>query len=117
MRVITLFSSSHCWLSSPCLDFNSSSSLSSLSRRSLEALSVSFANDSFCISSFSTARSTSSSAVGFDVISIFSFAAASSTKSMAAHTHPWTNRTRKATVNSHESTLASLSDFVQREHT
>uniref|UniRef100_A0A7C9D0X3 Uncharacterized protein n=1 Tax=Opuntia streptacantha TaxID=393608 RepID=A0A7C9D0X3_OPUST len=77
------FSRSHCSFSSFCFCFNSFKSLSNLLSLSLDALSVSFFKDNFSISNFSTALSISSSSVGLEVISIFSFAAASSTRSMA----------------------------------
>ncbi|GAB1542484.1 hypothetical protein NUACC21_51580 [Scytonema sp. NUACC21] len=56
---------------------------SNLSKRSLEATSLSFCSDSFSISNCRILRSISSSSSGLEVISIFSLAAASSTKSMA----------------------------------
>lgn len=87
MRVITDFSCSHCSVSSACFSLRRDSSESSRLNLSLEALSVSFVRERRSISSFSTERSISSSAVGFDVISIFNFAAASSTKSIAVQKH------------------------------
>eukprot|EP01018_Ginkgo_biloba_P006975 Gb_21719 [translate_table: standard] len=83
MRVMRVFSNSHSAVSSLCFCFSTSKSASSLLSRSFDALSVSFFKDNRSISNFNTALSTSSNSVGFDVISIFNFAAASSTRSIA----------------------------------
>ena len=83
---MTDLSCSHCCVNSACFSFSDNSSVSIRLSLSLEALSVSLVSDSLSISSFITARSSSSRAVGFEVISIFSLAAASSTKSIAGKT-------------------------------
>lgn len=83
IRVIKTFSLSHCSANSFCFCLSKLRSFSSLLSLSLDALSVSLFKESFSISSFKTALSISSNSVGLEVISIFSFAAASSTRSIA----------------------------------
>ena len=83
IRVIKTFSLSHCSVNSFCFCLSKLKSFSSLLNLSLDALSVSFFKESFSISNFNIALSISSNSVGLEVISIFSFAAASSTRSMA----------------------------------
>lgn len=84
IRVMTVFSCSHCSFSSACLCFKRDNSASRRFSLSFDALSVSLVRESLSISSFRTARLISSRAVGFEVISIFNLAAASSTRSIAA---------------------------------
>lgn len=83
IRVVRTFSLSHSSVNSFCFCLSKLKSFSSLLNLSLDALSVSFFKESFSISNFNIALSISSNSVGLEVISIFSFAAASSTRSMA----------------------------------
>ena len=77
------FSCCHCVWRRVCSSFKIASSRSSLDSRSFDAASVSFRSASRSISSCMIRRRTSSSSAGIESISIRSFEAASSTRSMA----------------------------------